>query len=128
MGKDLSDILGYIAVEGQDHSLTITSCRKIIGSDLVSPTPDLGQPVFDDIVDSDFSSKFLLSFLNVDVSNSKKVEVSATDEAEATLPQDNIPKNLSAPIAECSLPQHASLYYIQKATLTLVTKTTYVKT
>jgi hypothetical protein len=127
LGKDLDAVLGYIAEAAPDGSLTITSCRKIIGTDDVLPTPDLGQPIFSDVIDASWGFKALLAFLNIDVSGNKKVEITATDIAEATLPQANIPRSLSSPIPDCAFAPNASLYYIQKATLSLINKVTYVR-
>jgi hypothetical protein len=127
LGKDLGDVLGYIAIAGSDGSLTITSCRKINGTNAVVTTADLTQPVFSAVIDGSWGLKATLTFLNISDDGNTKITVSATDIADAVLPQANIPDQLSAPVTGCTLPSNATLYYVQKATLTLINKVTYVK-
>jgi hypothetical protein len=128
LGKDVGLIVGNVAVEGSDHTLTITNCRKIIGASTTVTTADLSQPVFSAVIDGTWGFKVALSFLDISNDGNTKITVTATDIADATIPQANIPASLSAPIAGCVLPTGAPLWYVQKATLTLINKLTYVKT
>lgn len=129
LGKDITDILGNLAYANKDGTLTVMHCRKTVGTLASVTSADLSQPIFSAVIDGNWGMKVTLSFLNINSTGNVKTTVTATDVADAALPPANIPDTITSPVPNCSIPpNNAQLYYIEKATLSLINKTTYVKT